>query len=305
MSNRDIKGTVFDVQRCSLHDGPGIRTTVFAKGCPLRCVWCHNPESISPEPELTFFVDKCVGCGACAAVCPKKAHLVEDGRRELRRSICRRCFRCVDVCDFDALRVAGREWTVGEVMDLVLRDRIFYEESGGGLTVSGGEPLMQPAFLEALLAETRREGLRTCLDTSGAAGADVFERILPLVDLFLFDYKATDPDRHRELTGADNTAILRNLNRLCRAGATVRLRCPLVPGVNDDDGHLRGIADLCRRYPDLQGVDVMAYHGLAHQKYERFGLDDSLATVSTAADEAVETWLDRLRELGCQRARQG
>jgi len=299
-----VPGRIFDIQRFSLQDGPGIRTAVFLKGCPLRCRWCHNPESRSAEPQLAVFAERCTGCGECARVCPRQAHQVGEGCHAFDRALCEGCGRCAGACAFDALRLVGREWDEAEVLDLVERDRPYYERSGGGVTVTGGEPLAQVGFTTALLRGARRRGLHTCLETSGAAPARAFAAIRGLVDLFLFDLKATGEATHRRLTGASAGPILANLDQLLAGGAAVRLRCPLVPGVNDDDAHLRAIAGLAGRHPALE-VEILPFHDTARHKHARYGSADPLPALASAGEDDRRRWCDTLRALGCARVLDG
>jgi pyruvate formate lyase activating enzyme len=287
----DVAGWIFDLQRFSIHDGPGIRTTVFLKGCPLRCRWCHNPEGVSPRPQLSFMPDRCIGCGRCLKVCPQGAHQVAEGRHWLLREKCLVCGACAAECHAKALEIVGRQVTVREVLDEVLRDRPVYETSHGGMTLSGGEPTMQIEFAEALLREAKGQGLHTCIETSGASEWERLERLRPWVDLWLFDWKETDPARHRELTGVSNERIAGNLRRLDGAGAAIVLRCPIVPGLNDRDDHFAGIARLAGELRHVLGVELTPYHRLGEGKLKRFGLEDSdRASAEAPKPEQVEEW---------------
>jgi pyruvate formate lyase activating enzyme len=269
-------GRIFDIQRFSTHDGPGIRTTVFLKGCPLQCLWCHNPEGLSPDRQLSFSPEKCIGCGDCVAACPNRVHRLEpsgDGVvHVLERERCRLCGACAGACVSDALEMVGRDLSVAEVLREVLEDRAFYGPSGGGLTLSGGEPMLQFDFTAALLRAAKEQGLHCCLETSGFAPRGHFEALLGLVDLFLYDYKETDPERHIDYTGVPNDLILENLRGLHAWGAKIALRCPIIPGCNDREDHFAGIAVLAREMPKLEGIELVPFHPLGRGKVERLGM---------------------------------
>lgn len=292
--------TVFDIQRFALHDGPGIRTTVFLKGCPLNCLWCHNPESKRPEPQLGFLEKNCVGCGRCAEACSQKVHQMENGVHRLDRQRCRACGRCVGVCPNHALKLYGRSMTPEQILAPVLRDRDFYRTSGGGLTVSGGEPMMQFEGLLELLKAARAEGLSVCLDTSGQAPVALYEEIALYVDLFLFDYKLTGETLHRQYTGVGQKLILRNLDWLCTHGSRVFLRCPMIPGVNLFPEHYRAIAELSQRYDAIERVNLMPYHDMAKGKAAQIGEAYALSGVKTMDAVQTEELYTQLAALGCR-----
>lgn len=266
-----MRGRIFDIQRFCLHDGPGIRTTVFLQGCPLRCQWCHNPEGQDARPGLLLCRDRCLGCGACRQVCPAGGIGLQDGKAAVDRARCRRCGACANACPTQALRLVGKEVEAAEVMAEVMRDRIFFATSGGGMTLSGGEPLAQPDFTAALLADAKCAGLRTCIETCGFAPWAAFAALLPVTDLFLYDLKETDPERHQQATGVELAPILANLRRLHDAGAVIRLRLPVIPGWNDRSSHFQAVDKLHAAMPRLQGVDRLPYHPLGRSKTEQLG----------------------------------
>lgn len=291
-----VTGRVFNIQRYSIHDGAGIRTLVFLKGCPLHCLWCCNPESQAGGPELGFVASRCVSareCGApCVPACPSGAiRLDPEGRPAIDRGACDACGRCAALCGKDALKVVGREMTVDEVLAEVEKDRPFYRRSGGGITLGGGEPLAQHRFAAALLAAAREAYLSTALETCGHAPWDHFEEVLRHVDLLQFDIKHLDPARHRELTGQPNDLILDNLKRLplVKSPRDVIIRVPVVPGCNDSPEEIRATAGFVAGL-GFQQIELVPYHRLGFPKYRQYGMPYPLPDCQPAPP-------DRLQEL--------
>ena len=258
---------------------------MFLKGCPLSCLWCHNPESMAGLPEIRVFDSRCRESGACAAACPQD---LAAGPNLPDPARCLRCGRCADACPTGARQLVGRTLSVDQVLVAVERDRPFYDESGGGITFSGGEPLFQPGFLVACLANAQRRGLHTTVDTSGFASPAVLRTVAQVTDLFLFDLKVLDPDRHRRYTGVPLEPILRNLRMLDETRATVWLRLPLVPGHNDDTANLEAVGRLAAGLRHTRRLHLLPYHRLGAQKSARVGRIDRLGEVETPPAEAVE-----------------
>jgi pyruvate formate lyase activating enzyme len=292
-------GTIFDLRRYSIHDGPGIRTAVFFKGCALRCVWCHNPESQAFNPELLLRAGRCILCESCAAACPQNGIERRNGGMHTDRERCTVCGACVEACYAEGRQIAGHEVMVDEIMETIRRDRPFYERSGGGVTLSGGEPLGQPEFLLELLQACKAEGLHTALDTCGHAPWEIFEQARPLVDLFLYDLKLVDDARHIELTDVSNALILDNLRKLAAHGGRIILRIPVIPGINDDADNLQAAAELAAKLPPgtLERLDLLPYHSSAAAKYTALGRPYPLEGVVTPSPEQMTTIAGRFSGL--------
>jgi len=285
-------GLVFNIQKYSLHDGPGIRSTVFLKGCPLCCAWCHNPESMRSVPEILVVDSRCIACGECREACPLSDAVPGTGPLPARVTDCLRCGACTDACPTEARQLLGRKRPVQEVVDEVLKDRVFYEESGGGVTVSGGEPLAQPRFLIALLQSCREHGLHTVLDTTGLGQTEHLLAAADHADLVLYDLKTFDSDLHRRLTGVSNEAILENLETLCRRHQGVWIRLPVVPGYNDDLKDLGRMARFVAGLKGIQQVSLLPFHRTGFHKWQRLGMSRSLDEVAPPTPERLQTILN-------------
>lgn len=267
-----MEGYIFNIQRFSVHDGPGIRTNVFLKGCPLRCIWCHNPEGLSRERQIKYSPDKCIGCGDCAVACLYGGHLFDSKIHLVDFTRCTGCMNCADVCPSNAIETDGIIKTVDEIIDEVVRDRSFFESSGGGMTLSGGEPFYQPDFALAILKAAKDKGINCAVETCGMAPSDVFAKAASFVDLFLFDYKATGEDLHKKVTGSSQKQILKNLELLCELDANIILRCPIIPGINDNEDHYKGIAEIAEKY-NIKEINLMPYHSLGNGKRQKLGME--------------------------------
>lgn len=289
-----MTGLIFHIQRFSVNDGPGIRTTVFLKGCPLRCRWCHNPESISPEKQLMLREDRCIRCGDCSSLCPNGAIGRTDGTFVTHRDSCQVCGTCLDACYAEARTIAGREMTVGDVILEVQKDRVFYDQSGGGVTFSGGEPLFQHEFLLELLAASRGEGIHTTVDTTGYTSPEILERLSRFVDLFLYDVKTLNEQQHREYTGVSNRIILDNLRRLVSWGNRVIVRIPLIHGVNDDEASIRDIGAFVKGLGAVSETHLLPYHRTGTEKYQRLGMEHG--DFGTPSPAQVEAAVNQLRD---------
>jgi pyruvate formate lyase activating enzyme len=285
-----MNGNILNVQRFCTHDGPGIRTTVFLKGCPLHCLWCHNPESQAPKREVLYNAEKCLDCRRCLALCQQNCHTLGEDHHQYDRAGCLACGACISpLCP--ALELAGESASVEAVLEEVLKDKAFYDNSGGGLTLSGGEPLYQAEFCLALLSAAKENGLHVCVETCGLASPEILEKLAPLVDIFLFDYKETDPERHKEYTGVENTQILQNLRLLNELGKQIVLRCPIIPTLNDREDHFKGIAALAEELEQVTEICVEPYHAYGSGKYRRLGRAYALPQIEAPDAATVDAWI--------------
>jgi len=292
----NIKGLLMDVKRFAVHDGPGIRTTLFLKGCSLKCIWCHNPEGIPGKPQLAYYDHKCISCGECLKVCPAQAHDMTAQGHVFDRSKCIACGQCEPVCLGEALKHYGREVTVEEAVRIAMEDVDFYGQEGG-VTISGGEPLLQTEFAREFLAAMKQRGVHTAVDTCGNVPWSAYEEVLPYTDMFLYDIKHIDPHKHQKLTGRTNDLILNNIRALSNAGARIEVRIPLVPGCNDDAETLNGMAELLASI-DVERVKILPYHSLARSKYKALGMQDTMPDAASPTDDRLHEVVKLFREKG-------
>jgi pyruvate formate lyase activating enzyme len=290
-----MKATVFEIKRFAVHDGDGIRTTAFLKGCPLSCLWCHNPEGLAHKPQLAFYEAKCVECGACAAVCPTGAHEMNEGKHLFHREKCIACGTCAAECLGNALTLYGKDYTVEELLPLLLEDKDFYDNSGGGVTLSGGECLLQADFCAALLKALKENGVSTAVDTCGLVQRESLDKVIPYTDVFLYDLKAVDSDVHKACTGVDNRLILDNLRYLDEKGCKIEIRIPYVPDYND--GEKGKMLSLLSGLKNLVRVRVLPYHKYAGGKYAALGMNSTLPekTPTDAEIAAFQAEVDAIR----------
>ncbi|MDR3322353.1 MAG: glycyl-radical enzyme activating protein [Synergistaceae bacterium] len=295
-------GVVFDIKRYTLHDGPGIRATVHLKGCPLSCWWCHNPESQNFKPQLLYRAERCIACDMCVGACPNGAVSAQSGRMFTDPSVCDGSGACADVCPSCAREICGVRMSVDEVMEPILKERIFFEQSGGGVTLSGGEPLGQPEFVMRLLSECKRLDIHTALDTSGFVNSKILLDTIPVTDLYLYDIKHMDPEEHKKYTGVDNDVILSNLSRLGEAGAAINARMPFVPGVNTDAGNLRATAVFLSSARGITGLNLLPYHSAAEDKHGRWGVGFRLSGIHAPTETSLRRAAELMENYGVRTA---
>ncbi|MFO8056613.1 MAG: glycyl-radical enzyme activating protein [bacterium] len=295
-SSQTPRALITNVQGFSTEDGPGIRTTVFFKGCPLRCPWCHNPEGLIKKPELIFYEDRCIACGECARVCPVGAP-VPGGPGSDK---CELCFKCVEVCPVAARQKMGEWYTVDELTREVLRDRVYYETSGGGVTASGGEAMIWPRFLAEFFQSLREEKVHTALDTSGTGSAEDLDAVLKYTDLALLDLKIIDPQRHKEVIGVELPPLLENMRRVDDSGTPVIFRVPLVKGFTDGAENLERMAEFMKSFRMLEKIELLPYHRMAEPKYRQLGRTYTLHDLSPPAEQEMEDAASVFREQGIE-----
>lgn len=290
-----MKSLVLDIQRGSKHDGPGIRTTLFLKGCPLNCAWCHNPESKSFAKQLFFTEERCTGCRKCSEVCSQKVHCFDKDTHSIDFKKCISCGKCVDVCPSKALKICGKEMSVNSVMKEILKDREFYNQTGGGVTISGGEPLSHIEYIKDILLECKINGIHTCIETSGICSISSVQQIIPLVDLFLIDYKVTGKENYLKWIGTDNDSFPFELLKICKANdKKVILRCPLIPDVNDNDVHFDSIAEILKDNRNIIRAEILPYHDFGVTKSNSIGIGQMICRVPD--DEEISKWLGYFKD---------
>ena len=298
-SKTHIKGIIFDIKRYAIHDGPGIRTTVFLKGCPLKCWWCHNPEGISRAKNIMYFEYKCIHCKTCVHVCPVNAIVFEGDKQIINRAACTRCGVCAESCPTGALKIVGYEITVERLMKEIEKDILFYDRSGGGVTFSGGEPLFQPLFLREALKECKKKGVHTALDTSGYASPKVFKSLLDHVDLFLYDLKLLNDEEHQKYTGVSNKVIKKNLITLVEKdrGKDIILRFPVIPGITDTEKNLNDLLSFVSRLKGITEINILPFHDIS-EKYNRLGIEYKMGSREAPPKERISFIKEKLEEIG-------
>lgn len=299
------KGIVFDVQKFALHDGPGIRTAVFLKGCELRCQWCCNPESQIKVPQLSFDAKKCTNCMKCIPECKTGALKNTNGKLTVNFDLCNACGDCLEDCIPNALKIYGWETDAQRVINEVKKDKSYFDTSVGGMTLTGGDAVFQPQFALEILKLAHQEKIHTCLETSGHVKKEILAELARETDLFLFDFKHFKDSEHEKYTGVSNKTILSNLDFLCSLNKPIILRCPIIPGVNNNVQHFQAIADLGNKYQAIKSVEIMAFHDWGFHKYEQIGMKRPAIDSTTVPAETAESWVQTIRKFGCNKVKRG
>ncbi len=291
-----MEGLITTIQRMSLHDGPGIRSTVFLKGCNLHCAWCHNPETLSRKPELEWIGQKCIGCCSCTEVCPTGAFSKQNGSLVFRKNLCSVCFRCLPVCYAEAIGKVGREVSPEDVFAEAEQDFPFFKNSGGGITLSGGEPMLQPEFTMQTLALFKKAGIHTALDTNMTIAWSRYEKVLPYADLVLADLKMMNPELHQKWTGKRNETILENLHQLDTTGIPYFIRTPVVPGVNDNEKEITAMTTFAASLKNLKKYELLPYHTLGSCKYDNLGIQNPMGHTHDLSKEKLSGFNEILKK---------
>lgn len=293
-----MTGKIFDIKKLAIHDGEGIRTTVFFKGCPLACIWCHNPESLSRKTEIEYIERKCLNCGFCTSVCPNGAHCIDGEHHKYLREKCTTCGKCISACLGEALSLCGEEMTVDEVFDAVMEDVAFYESSGGGVTLSGGECLLQADFCAELMKKLKGRGINCNVDTCGYVDKSAIDKVAPYTDVFLYDIKHSDSALHEKCTGVPNERIIENLRYIASLGKVIEARIPLIPNINDDDATVEKIGELLSGIETLKKVKLLSYNNLAGSKYENIGKKNTMPEGEPQSRERMQEIKHILEKFG-------
>jgi pyruvate formate lyase activating enzyme len=291
-------GMIFDIQKYAIHDGPGIRTTIFFKGCPLRCWWCQNPEGQDLKPELIYRKSRCIDCGECVKNCPQEAISLGAEHVSINRENCVLCDNCSRICPSEALSIAGKQVSVKEILEEIEKDMTFFNESGGGVTFSGGEPLLQHDFLNALLNECKERDIHTIVQTCGFAPYETIDRVRDNVDLFWYDIKIMDDRKHAKYTGASNEHILENLKKLAENGSSIVISFPIIPGINDDAKNVTRIAQFIQPLPNIERVNLLPYHRAGIEKYKSLGKPYKLDRIQPPSDQRIRSIKEKIEGFG-------